>query len=73
MAGRVRAGHIPTTLPRGAGLDARSTTFHGRPGNLDAGIAFGKIEAGPMLDKIEGWRGLSMLFHLGPAAGRSGP
>ena len=40
---------------------ARSTTFHGRPGNLDAGIAFVKNEAGPMLDKIEGCRGLSML------------
>ena len=40
---------------------ARSTTFHGRPGNLDAGIAFVKNEAGPMLDKIEGCRGLSLL------------
>jgi heme-degrading monooxygenase HmoA len=40
---------------------ARSTTFHGRSGNLDAGIAFVKNEAGPMLDKIEGCRGLSML------------
>ena len=40
---------------------ARSTTFHGRPGNLDAGIAFVKNEAVPMLDKIQGCRGLSML------------
>jgi heme-degrading monooxygenase HmoA len=40
---------------------ARSTTFHGRPGNLDAGIAFVKNEAGPMLDKIDGCRGLSVL------------
>jgi heme-degrading monooxygenase HmoA len=40
---------------------ARSTTFHGRPENLDAGIAFVKNEAGPMLDRIEGCRGLSML------------
>ena len=40
---------------------ARSTTFHGRSGNLDAGITFVKNEAGPMLDKIEGCRGLSML------------
>ena len=40
---------------------ARSTTFHGRPDNLDAGIAFVKNEAGPMLDRIEGCRGLSML------------
>lgn len=40
---------------------ARSTTFHGRPGNIDAGIAFVKNEAGPTLDAIEGCRGLSML------------
>ncbi len=40
---------------------ARSTTFHGRPGNIDAGIAFVKNEAVPMLDKIEGSSGLSML------------
>ena len=40
---------------------ARSTTFHGRSGNLDAGITFVKNEAGPMLDKIEGCRGLSLL------------
>jgi heme-degrading monooxygenase HmoA len=40
---------------------ARSTTFHGRPGNIDAGIAFVKNEASPTLDKIEGCRGLSLL------------
>lgn len=40
---------------------ARSITFHGRPGNVDAGISFVKNEAGPMLDKIEGCRGLSMV------------
>jgi heme-degrading monooxygenase HmoA len=40
---------------------ARSTTFHGRPGNIDPGIAFVKDEVRPMLDKIEGCRGLSML------------
>ena len=40
---------------------ARSTTFQGRPENIDAGIAFVKNEAGPMLDKTEGCRGLSML------------
>jgi len=40
---------------------ARSTTFHGRPDNVNAGIAFIKNEAGPMLDKIKGCRGLSML------------
>jgi hypothetical protein len=40
---------------------ARSTTFHGRPDNIDAGITFIKNEAGPMLDRIEGCRGLSLL------------
>ena len=40
---------------------ARSTTFHGMTGNVDAGIAFIKNEVGPMLDRIEGCRGLSML------------
>lgn len=40
---------------------ARSTTFNGMPGNIDAGIAFVENEAAPMLDKIEGCRGLSML------------
>jgi hypothetical protein len=40
---------------------ARSTTFHGRPDNIDAGITFIESEAGPMLAKIEGCRGLSML------------
>jgi len=40
---------------------ARSTTFHGRPDNTDAAIDFIKSEAGPMLEQIEGCRGLSML------------
>ena len=40
---------------------ARSTTFHGRPDNIDAGITFIKNEVGPMLDRIEGCRGLSLL------------
>lgn len=40
---------------------ARSTTFHGMPANIDAGIRFIKDEAGPMLAQIEGCRGLSML------------
>jgi heme-degrading monooxygenase HmoA len=40
---------------------ARSTTFQGRPANIDAGIEFVKNEAGPMLEDIEGCRGLSML------------
>ena len=42
-------------------MHARSTTFHGKPANIDAGIAFVKNEAGPMLDTIEGSRGLSLL------------
>ena len=40
---------------------ARSTTFQGMPGNIDAGIMFVTNEAGPMLEQIEGCRGLSML------------
>jgi len=40
---------------------ARSTTFHGRPGNIDAGITFIKDEVWPMLEAIEGCRGLSLL------------
>ena len=40
---------------------ARSTTFHGRAGNLDAGMTFVRNEVGPMVDKIEGSRGLSVL------------
>ena len=42
-------------------MHARSTTFNGRPENIDAGIVFVKNEAGPMLDKVEGCRGLSVL------------
>ena len=40
---------------------ARSTTFDGRPGNVDAGIALVKNEAWPMLKQTKGCRGLSML------------
>jgi hypothetical protein len=40
---------------------ARSTTFHGRPGNIDAGITFIENEAGPMLGATAGCRGLSFL------------
>ena len=40
---------------------ARSLTFRGRPDNIDAGITFVKNEAGPMLDRIVGCRGLSLL------------
>jgi hypothetical protein len=40
---------------------ARSITFHGRPAKVAAGVAFVEHEAAPMLDQIEGCRGLSML------------
>jgi heme-degrading monooxygenase HmoA len=40
---------------------ARSTTFHGKPGNIDAGIKFVTSEVAPMLDSIEGCRGVSFL------------
>jgi quinol monooxygenase YgiN len=35
--------------------------FHGGPDNIDAGISFVQNEVAPMLTKIEGCRGLSML------------
>ena len=47
---------------------ARSTTFHGRPENVDAGIRYVENEAGPMLEKIDGCRGLS--FIVDRAAGQ---
>jgi heme-degrading monooxygenase HmoA len=40
---------------------ARSTTFHGRPDRIDAGIAFVQDEVAPMVDAIDGCRGLSLL------------
>lgn len=40
---------------------ARSSTFHGRPENIDAGITFVETEAGPTLARTEGCRGLSLL------------
>jgi heme-degrading monooxygenase HmoA len=40
---------------------ARSTTFHGRPSNIDAAIAFVQADAWPVLDRIDGCRGLSVL------------
>jgi quinol monooxygenase YgiN len=42
-------------------VHARSTTFHGNPDKIDAGIAFVKNEAAPMMDGIDGCRGLSLL------------
>ena len=41
---------------------ARSTTFHGRPENIDAGINYVKNEVGPTLTKTDGCRGLSLLI-----------
>jgi heme-degrading monooxygenase HmoA len=40
---------------------ARSTTFHGRPENVEKGIKFIADEAAPMLAAIEGCRGMSVL------------
>jgi quinol monooxygenase YgiN len=40
---------------------ARSTTFQGRPENIDAGIKFVKDEVASALDKIDGCRWLSLL------------
>ena len=40
---------------------ARSTTFHGRPENIDQGIRFVEREVAPMVEEIDGCRGLSML------------
>jgi quinol monooxygenase YgiN len=40
---------------------ARSTTFHGRSEHIDAGIKFIKSEAAPVLYRIDGCRGLSLL------------
>lgn len=42
-------------------MHARSISFHGRPANIDAGVAFVKNEAWPALDQIQGCRGLSFL------------
>ena len=44
---------------------ARSTTFEGMPANVDAGIAFVRTEAAPMLAKAPGCRGLSLLVDRG--------
>jgi quinol monooxygenase YgiN len=42
-------------------VHARSTTFHGRPEHIDAGVTFLVDEVAPMLDGIEGCRGLSVI------------
>jgi heme-degrading monooxygenase HmoA len=40
---------------------ARSTTFQGKPENIDAGIKFVKTEAAPVMYRVDGFRGLSLL------------
>ena len=40
---------------------ARSTRFQGKPANIDAGIKFVKTEVAPLLDQVDGCRGLSLL------------
>ena len=40
---------------------ARSTTFHGRPENIEKALRYVTEEAGPMLTQIPGCRGLSLL------------
>lgn len=40
---------------------ARSTTFHGKPENVDAGIVLVERELAPMIGTIDGCRGLSLL------------
>lgn len=42
-------------------MHARSITIHGRPDKVGAGIRFVTTEAAPMLARIEGCRGLSLL------------
>jgi heme-degrading monooxygenase HmoA len=41
---------------------ARSTSFHGMPASIDAGIRFVESEVAPMFSRMEGCRGLSMLI-----------
>lgn len=40
---------------------ARSITLYGKPANIDAGIKFTQNEVAPMVDRIPGSRGLSLL------------
>ena len=44
-----------------AGMHARSTTIHGDPGSVDAGIAYVRDEVMPTLRRMDGCVGLSML------------
>jgi heme-degrading monooxygenase HmoA len=42
-------------------VHARSTTIHGKPENIDAGLRFIETEVRPMMDGLEGCLGLSCL------------
>jgi heme-degrading monooxygenase HmoA len=42
-------------------MHARSSTFHGNPDNIEQAITFVTSEVVPMLDRIDGCRGLSLL------------
>lgn len=42
-------------------MRARSSTFHGEPENIEQAITFVTSEVVPMLDRIDGCRGLSLL------------
>jgi quinol monooxygenase YgiN len=44
-----------------AAMHARSTTIHGDPGSVDAGIAYVRDESMPVLRAMDGCVGLSML------------
>ena len=44
-----------------AGMYARSTTIHGDPGSVDAGVGFVRDESMPVLRRMDGCVGLSML------------
>jgi quinol monooxygenase YgiN len=48
-----------------AGMYARSTTIHGDPAAVDAGIAFVHDEVMPMVGELDGCVGLSMLADRG--------
>jgi hypothetical protein len=50
-----------------AGMYARSTTIHGDPGAVDAGVTFVRDEVMPMIRRADGCVGLSMLAD--PATG----
>src|SRR5688500_9249331 len=51
----------PRPNRRSGGMHARSTSIKGKPGNLDAGIAYVRDEVMPTAQQTEGCVGLSML------------